>query len=104
MNETIVTLVCVAALGIPYFGCSILRIGGCKLEKFVMFILYVISMVTGVYIFFGAFKVAEPSSQNAVWGGVTGFILMLYSLEKIYAEFKLLFVSAVEPQEGSKGN
>lgn len=104
LNEAVVTLILVAVFGSAYFICSHLKRSECKLERFVVVVLWVISAVTGIYIFIGGVKAAEsdPTSQNAIWGGVTGFILTLYSVEKIVADFKALFTRVIEPVEPDK--
>jgi hypothetical protein len=98
MSQKIVSLLVLAAIAIAYFVCSLYKRGGFKLDDLFILLMTVIGAVTGVYLFWGALKSPEPFSRDAIWGGLTGICITLYSLERIIVSFKCLFVPEIAPQ------
>src|SRR5712691_2792498 len=96
-SEGIVTLIFVAAVGVAYWICAMLKNGTCKLDGFAFLLLSAVGIVTGVYIFGGSLKRATGSSQEIIWGGITGFILTLYSLEQVIRSFRQQLARQVAP-------
>ncbi len=97
-NEGIVTLVFVAIVGLAFWIRSMICSGACKLDAFAFLLLSAVGIVTGIYIFGGALKHATGSSQDIIWGGITGFILTLYSVEQAYKCFRQIGPRPSEPR------
>jgi len=100
-NEGIFTLLCVLLLGGTYWLCAIFKKGTCKLDTFAFLLLSIVGAVAGIFIFGGAFKKAIGLSslpQDVIWGGITGFVLTLYSIEQIMRSFRELFAQQFEPR------
>ena len=94
--QVVITLSVIVLVGTPYWICARLKKGKCKFEDLVVFVLNVFGAVTGVFILLGAFKVVN--TQDAIWGGITGFCLTLFMVEKIMDAFRELFSPEVHPQ------
>jgi len=73
-----------------------------------VFAVLLVTAVTGVFIFFGAFPVIQVSPQNGLWGGVTGMCMAIYSCIQMRKEFRDRFsqeettpAAATNPAENS---
>ena len=97
MNEKIITLIVLAAIAAAYWGCSMYKKGGCKLEDLFVLLITIVGATTGLYIFWGAIKAPDWLSRDAIWGGLVGVCITLYSLERIIAAFRCLFVREIAP-------
>lgn len=104
MNETVVTLLVVALAASLYWPCAMRKKGGCKLENLVVLLFNAVGIVTGIYIFVGALKVQVQSSQDAIWGGITGVCMTLYMLERAWLAFRELFLPEVQPSKADSSN
>jgi hypothetical protein len=98
MNEGKVTIIIAAAIAVAFWLCSMWKKGECKLESLVILVMNLVGAVTGVYIFLGAYWFGDNSAQNAIWGGITGVCMTLYTLEKVIATFRRLFSVEVLPE------
>ena len=76
--------------------------GQCNLGELFTFVVNITGGVTGVYIFIGAFDVIKVSPQNGLWGGITGLILFLLTLQNVVLELRGIFGHPVAPSEQSK--
>lgn len=94
-----VTLWTVLPTSIFYFVCHIIKKGKCDPGELFMFVVNVTGGVTGIYIFLGAFDVIKVSPQNGLWGGITGLILTLLTLQNILIELRELFSPQVRPSD-----
>jgi hypothetical protein len=103
MNQSTITLAAVAALTVPYFILHMKRHGKCETRYLFAFVVNLVGLISGIYIFVGAFDVIKTSPQNGVWGGITGIVLTIWTLETIITEVRaLLKPSSVSPKEREK--
>jgi hypothetical protein len=72
--------------------------GGCKLDDLFILLITIVGATTGLYIFWGALKAPDWLSRDAIWGGLVGVCITLYSLERIIVSFKCLFAPEIAPQ------
>jgi drug/metabolite transporter (DMT)-like permease len=99
-GQAAVTLLAVAAVVIPYYWTSTRRRGECDMSRLLALVFFVVGIVAGVFLFINSFGVARLSPQNALWGGIAGIVLFLFSLEGIRKEWKgLQAQEPVKPKE-----
>lgn len=63
-----------------------------------MFAVNVLGVVTGIYIFAGAFDLAKTSAQNAIYSGISGFVVSIVTMQNLIRETKLICRKQVDPQ------
>jgi len=62
------------------------------LNDLAMFALMCAGVVTGVYVFVGAFKASNAiPGTNALWSGIAGLCVTLVSIQKAWAMFSVVF-------------
>ncbi len=99
MNEGIAILVGIAIIGLAYFVCAMWKHHTCDIGKIFTLLIVVIGLITGVFLYVHAFAVFLKGSysEDAVWGAVAGFVLVIASILQIIVMFRELFASRVDP-------
>ena len=101
LNETSVTLV-ITALGLLWVCITAaVKKRDVSIHELWMFAVLLVTSVTGVFIFFGAFPVIQTSPQNGLWGGVTGVCMAIYSWIQFRKELKRFFSSHTMTEQES---
>lgn len=91
LNEPSVTLFLTAAGLLWVWFTAIAKKKDMTIHDLWMFAVLLVTAITGVFIFFGAFPVIQTSPQNGLWGGVTGVCMAIYSWIQFKKEFKRFF-------------
>jgi hypothetical protein len=85
-----------------HYGCGMFSGKRCEPGKLLMFVLSAAGMVAGVYVFVAALKATFSQSavtlsyQNAVWAGLGGLCVSLFTFDLLVTELKTL-VRRTEP-------
>jgi multidrug transporter EmrE-like cation transporter len=91
LNEPSVTLFLTAGGLLWVWFTAIAKKRDMTIHDLWMFAVLLVTSITGVFIFFGAFPVIQTSPQNGLWGGVTGVCMAIYSWIQFKKEFKRFF-------------
>jgi hypothetical protein len=96
-----ITLITILITTLPYFVLHMKRHNKCETRYLFAYVVNIIGFVTGIYIFWGAFDVIKTSLQNGIWGGITGVVLALWTLETIITDIRNLLTKKedVTPQK-----
>jgi multidrug transporter EmrE-like cation transporter len=100
LNEPSVTLILTTAGLVWVWIRAAIRKRDVSIHDLWMFAVLLVTAITGVFIFFGAFPVIQTSPQNGLWGGVTGVCMAIYSWIQFRKELKRFFSSnaTAEPE------
>ncbi|MGH9734025.1 MAG: hypothetical protein ACRD8A_05505 [Candidatus Acidiferrales bacterium] len=102
MTETKVILGLLAAIAITYWICIILKSRPFNLQELVALVFNTVGGITGVYIFIGATKIPDSSSEHAIWLGIGGVCLSLFFFEQVRLFFKVLLVRTSDSRPSSE--
>jgi hypothetical protein len=97
MNQAIVLLASVILVGVVFFVCSHVKHGTCDMAKLFNLVFVVISFVTGIFLCIHAFQLGKVSHPDAVWVGLAGFILAVFTFQQGLNAFRELFEKKVTP-------
>jgi hypothetical protein len=92
-----VTLYVVGVLTVSLWVAAMCRGRELDSSTLLMFAVNVVGVVTGVYIFAGAFDLMKTSMQNGIYSGITGCLVSIVTLQNLIREIKALCRRQVEP-------
>jgi hypothetical protein len=96
MSETKVILGLLAVVAVTYWICIVLKRRPFNLQELVVLVFNTVGGITGVYIFVGATKIPDSSSEHAVWLGIGGVCLSIFFFEQVRLFFRVLLAPAKE--------
>lgn len=98
VSQGVVTLAVTGTLTVLYWVVTMCRKNGSQPHTLLMFAVNVIGVVTGIYMFVGAFTLMNTSAQNGILSGITGLCISLFTAQNIINELKALFGKEIEPK------
>jgi hypothetical protein len=104
MTETKIILFAVPLVALAYWICVLRRKKPFNLQELIVLVFDVIAAITGCSIFLGAFKMADSSSEHAIWLGIGGVCLAFFFLEQVRVVFKGLLACGSAPTVRDQSN
>jgi len=98
MTEPKIILMLLPIVAFCYWACVVRKKRPFNLQELIVLVFNVVGGVTGVSIFVGAFKMADSSSEHAIWSGIGGFCIALFFFDQGRVFFRSLLVCEVEPK------
>jgi multidrug transporter EmrE-like cation transporter len=98
MTETKIILMLLPVVAFCYWVCIVRKKRSFNLQELIVLVFNVVGGITGVSIFVGAFKMADSSSEHAIWSGIGGFCIALFFFDQGRVFFRSLLVCEVEPK------
>ena len=102
-GQASLTLAIVGVTTVVFYLLSKFQRGECDMRHVFTFVVNIIGLVASVFLFINAFAIIPISQQNAIWSGVAGIVLFIFTADNLHNQCREVFARPTTPEPNPSG-